>query len=171
LGAKKKKLYTSIPLNDAAYDDVRYLRGIGLVPLHSGERDFAVKQVMSRYEFAIVVARILQASTAKITAGHSQPSHKTIEWSLPLNGLRVKSTPKLNFALSRLLTRFTPELIELGFTAERLTTIQRTLHNSSGTAPNAGTHPTYDDIPPSHWAFNAVEKLHSKGILVINVPR
>jgi|GEM_PF-2950332 len=165
-GAKKQQQYTSIPLGDAAYDDIRFLRKIGLAPLHSGERDFAVKQVMSRYEFAVVVARIVQAGTPKKKNESSQLAQSTSQWSLPLNGLGTQSTPEIKAALIRLIRRFSPELNDLGFSPERLILVQRELGIAS---PFKET--PFNDMPPSHWAFNAVEHLRLSGIIMGDAPR
>ncbi len=165
-GAKKQQQYTSIPLGDAVYDDVRFLRKIGLAPLHSGERDFAVKQVMSRYEFAVVVARIVQAGTPNKENESSQLTQSASQWSLPLNGLGTQSTPEIKAALIRLIRRFSPELYDLGFSPERLILVQREL---GITSPFKET--PFNDIPPGHWAYNAVEHLRLSGIIMGDAPR
>ncbi len=171
-GAKKQQQYTNIPLGDAAYEDVRFLRRVGLAPLHSGERDFAVKQVMSRHEFAIVVARIVQAGTPEIRQRSSQDAHNTQNWLLPLNSSRVQSTPEIKAAVSRLLIRFTPELVDLGYAPEHLFAVQKELLAGDNLgAFKVGATSAFNDVPSRHWAFNAVEHLRLNGILLGDATR
>lgn len=142
-----------LPQNDPAYADLAIVYDSALIQCCYGCNGKFVP--LTRYEFAIAIARLIQnapvirASQTRFTAEHS----------------------RVNTALARLLVQFTPELRELGLSHSDLNTAYRTLSVERGTTKAYTVAPSFNDVPPGHWAFDAVEHLRLSGIIMGDAPR
>lgn len=137
-----------VPQNNSAYADLTMIYDSTLIECVYG---FTGKLTpMTRYEFAVSVARLVQ----------NAPLIRASQTRLTDRDLRV------NAALARLLVQFTPEIRELGLSSSDLKIAYTTLTGEPGSIKNYDVAPSFSDVAPDYWAFNAVEHLRLNGILL-----
>jgi hypothetical protein len=142
-----------VPSDSPAYTDLTLIYNSALIECCYGCNGKFVP--LTRYDFAVTIARLVQ----NVSVIRASQTRFTAEDS------------RVNAALARLLVQFTPELRELGLSAFDLDTAYKTLTDERRTTKASAVAPSFNDIPPGHWAYNAVEHLRLSGIIMGDAPR
>lgn len=166
-----------VPMDNPAYNDLRRLVQYDLVANpHEGMYTFF--PFMTRYEFAVSVAAMLSNL-------YDQNDPQPDPYSLRQNYRLKKSYrevfekhPEVAASFVRLLKEFAPEFIALGFTPMQLKVAQIELSAGRVNTLRGGRESTpilkppiaapFPDVPKTHWAFGAVERLRQSGIVIGN---
>ena len=144
--------YPDVPFDDPAYADIELLVEPGILDNCYGP---AGPRAMTRYEFAVVIARLL----SPVMESRATRDKKSADFLSPT----LKNSAVLA-ALKRLSEKFLPELTALGLDEQQVKNLFLPKHQS--TPQKIPVAPPFSDVPKNHWAFNAVEKLRQGGILV-----
>jgi hypothetical protein len=157
-GAAAQKPFADVPKGHWAYDCVRSLAEKGFVMAYP-DGTFGGRQLMTRYEFAYIVARSIPIADKEIE-------------SMAVTCGTLK-TPLLNAddfdCLDRMADEFTPELRVLQVNIEALHGALRRLRfaalaSARRASPLAVSSP-FPDVPRGHWAYNAVCLLADRGLM------
>jgi hypothetical protein len=150
----------NVPLSDSAYADIKIFEKAGIVEQCFGPP--LSESGMTRYEFAVAVARLAANLTSNFQERQS-----------------YITTPLQAAALERLVQKFRPELKEFGvpeFTIEQRMVLSNEVNpprlqaqffvRATSSAKPQKIAPPFFDVPKNHWAFAAVEKLRQSGVLL-----
>ena len=150
--AQAPQNYPDVPPGDPAYADLTTIYNSSL--LIECVYGFTGKlSPMSRYDFAVATARLIQNIPPLERASNNSPA------------LIARRTP-IYTALARLLVQFAPELHTLGISHADLAATHFSLTGKAENIKDYATTSPFNDVPPGHWAFNAVERLRLNGIIV-----
>ncbi len=131
-----------VPSNDPAWHSTDVIQKSGFI-MGSPEGTVTGRRVLTRQDFAGAVAKLMRE------VGGS-----------PAIANQLAASPSALVALKSLVVEFTPELTAV---KENVAAYQSTL------AALAARHPLVDhpfsDVPPGHWAADAVETLRQRGIV------
>lgn len=156
-----------VPRDDPAYQDISILDNIVNIHRFKGRPEF--RRVMSSYEAAVEIAGTLQfidvineyKKIGIVLTAREQMSAAALQESLPVQ-----------MALARLIKRFYFEVVALGLEPRHLTFATRELAAGRGerlfrdlASPFTDVARPFPDVPPSHWAFEAVEYLRFSGVV------
>lgn len=166
--------YPDVPLDDSAYEDINLLVQHNV--LESDANRATSGRGMTRYEFAVAVARVLQnikdeeflATLGKrsiqnnvesMCMGLVSPLPPPTPWSKI-----KKENPTAVAALKRLSEEFSVELRALGISDQQIKSVF--LPTTQVAPRKIEIAPQFSDVPKNHWAFSAVEKLRLGGIVI-----
>lgn len=161
--APQRVEFPDVPRGDRAYGDLDILNKLGVIEgLPEGSGGLLT---MTRYEFAVVLTGLFSALDNKRTGQGEK--YRT----------QLLSSPDAVAALSRLVQQFESELQFLIQRAQASQVEDRkrlgmVLPRSSIYSVPIATllaslkvSPPFPDVPPNHWAYEAVEKLRQEGIV------
>ena len=124
---------------------------------------------MTRYEFAVAVARFLQNLLPQEQSSRSGSTRSTITFAEEF----FKRNPHALPALKRLAQQFRPEIEMLISSDAHISKAYRDLiagrfmvSEQKPSKTGLSTAPPFKDVPRGHWAFAAVEKLRQSGIVI-----
>lgn len=132
--------YPDVPFEDSAYDDIYLLSPPSPADNHSYER-----RAMTRYEFAIVIARLLENIESKSTNQE--------------NLLLSNSSPAEVTTIKRLANKFLPELKALVIDIEQLKINSELLIEPQVAPTKSLTDSESPDVPRSDSAYADIEIL------------
>ena len=159
-----------VPLDDPAYEQIYELARILGEPIIIGSsRD------MTRYQFAVygasLLGRLQQENVARLEPGRRPVGPEPRRPDIPL----LQASPRAQLLLSRLIKKFSPEISRLlgsfpeeevsGFQPPHLEFAARELAAGRTERLFSNVVPSFPDVAPSHWAFEAVEYLRFSGVV------
>ena len=156
--AQSPEEYPDVTLNNPVYADIDVFYTSDDIPFISCYSSPLPNQrrALTRYEFAIAVARL-----------GLFPQHEANYEAAIRSALSTKKPQELA-ALVRLIKEFKPELQQLGIADAQIQFAQNELDARTGSTPSAKSPiaAPFRDVPKTHWAFEAVEKLRQSGIII-----
>lgn len=146
-----------VPLNNPAYADMNFLIDSETdgICFYGGTQVWS--RGMSRLSFAVTIATFCGLCNE---ANHEAAIR---------NALSIKKPQELT-AVARLFTEFKPELRQIGVRDERIQFAQNEIAARTGSTPSLKPiiAAPFRDVPKTHWAFDAVERLRQSGIIIGN---
>lgn len=150
-----------VPFDNSVYKDLYQVVQYDLAP-HPYAGRLKVYE-MTRYEFAIRVAVVLDTF---YRSGKGLPIED--EFYTEKSFLEVfEHHPEVAASFLRLLKEFTSILSSLGLEKQiQFAQGELAMHAGSTPSPKPPIAAPFRDVPKTHWAFEAVEKLRQSGIVI-----
>ena len=153
--------FTDVPLNDPAYHALEVLENAGIVSGYFNAGTYGGKREMTRYEFAVIMARLLPALL--YPASGVKYDRVLLQAHSELT-LKLRQHPEAITAFHILLNEFEPYIVRMvGTDANKLA--QQTKAVALAEARLNALQQPFSDIPTSHWAYQSVKTLYEAGVL------
>jgi hypothetical protein len=156
--------YPDVPLNDPAYANFDLLDIYRGIDKCYPDPPSAQRRAMTRYEFAIAVARL-----CGFPSDFSDPlTQEKSQYEKLIHSAISKLKPSQLAATARLFAQFKPDLQQLGIAEQQIEFAQKELaaRVESTPSPKPPIAAPFRDVPKTHWAFEAVERLRQSGIVI-----
>ncbi len=151
------KLDSDVPLDNPAYTDMYFL----INSQTDGICFYGGTQLWSR--------GVSRVSFAAAAAGYCGLRNEANYKVAIRNALSFKNPQELA-ATARLFAQFKADIQELGIAKEQIQFAQNELAARTGSTPSLKPiiAAPFPDVPKTHWAFDAVERLRQSGIIIGN---
>jgi hypothetical protein len=132
--------FTDVPSDHWAYSVLDQLRekDLNVNADYGGNRSYGSRRALTRYEFAVATARMLERLAT--SEGEQKP------------GAEKATAFRIN-ALRRLAEEFAPQMKTLGV-------------SMSDVYVRLANREPFTDVPANHWAASSVDKLRKAGIVI-----
>jgi hypothetical protein len=156
--------YPDVPLDNQSYADLKIWSGKDTDSYCCFSDPVKNPCQLTRYEFAVAVARAIESYS--FPSGKGKQGKPDYEFSIA--ALIQGRTPQELAALARLVAEFKPDLQQLGIAEQQIEFAQKELaaRVESTPSPKLPIAAPFRDVPKTHWAFEAVERLRQSGIVI-----
>lgn len=170
------KPFANVPLTDPAYHNIDVMQKAGIVIGYYDTGTYGGKREMTRYEFAVAIARLLPVFLYAPFSGKDAPALSQAHGDLDA---KLTQHPEAVIAFSSLLDEFQPYVDELmdmdtknvvqkgeAVTAAKTRLVALAANaQAQHAAPTVGRDTPFPDVPKNHWAYQSVETLRKAGVM------